>query len=177
MFLNNPSDAFAIYQLVEHERTRDYRFMPMAQLQAAGLTIDRANYEAVYTADLPDAQGKQLSTILEDTFYRFNMERPEDFYGHSLSVSDVVALKLNDVVSVHFVDTIGFQELHGFLSDQPLKNAEMQMEDDYGMIDGVINNGKREPDRDRPSIAQQLRKPSARPPKTPHKGKNEPSID
>ena len=66
------------------------------------------------------------------------------FRGHSLSVSDIVALKQNGVVSCHYVDSWGFKELPGFLKPENyLKNAEMAMEDDYGMIDGIINNGPR----------------------------------
>ena len=175
MFLANPADAFAIYQLRDHESTHDHRFLSMSQLQAAGLTVERANYAPVYTADISDARSMTTPAILEDIFYRFNMERPEDFYGHSLSVSDIVALKVDGAVSVHYVDRYGFQELHGFLSDQPLKNAEMQMEDDYGMIDGIINNGKCEPER--PSVVEQLRKTPDRKLKPPSKGKTEPSIE
>ena len=175
MFLVNPADAFAIYQLRDHESTHDHRFLAMSQLQAAGLTVERANYELVYTADLSDAGSKSIPVLLEDTFYRFNMERPDDFYGHSLSVSDIVALKVDGAVSVHYVDRFGFQELHGFLSDQPLKNAEMQMEDDYGMIDGIINNGKREPER--PSVVEQLRKAPDHKLKPPSKGKGELSLE
>lgn len=175
MFLVNPSDSFAIYQIQYQEGKRDHRFLPMARLEAAGLTVERANYSPVYTADLPDAQNKPIPQLLEDIFYRFNLYRPEDFHGHSLSVSDVVALKINDVVSTHYVDRIGFQELHGFLSEQPLKNAEMMLEDDYGMIDGVINNGKREPER--PSVVEQLRKVPDHKPKSRCKGKSEPNIE
>lgn len=175
MFLANPADAFAIYQLRDHESIHDHRFLSMSQLQAAGLNVERANYELVYTADLYDAGSKSIPVLLDDTFYRFNMERPDDFYGHSLSVSDIVALKVDSTVSVHYVDRFGFQELHGFLSDQPLKNAEMQLEDDYGMIDGIINNGKREPER--PSVVEQLRKTPERMPKPRSKGKGEPSIE
>ena len=175
MFLANPADAFAIYQLRNHESTRDYRFLPLNRLEAAGRTVDRVNYEPIYTADLTDLQNKTIPQLLSDIFLRFNLYRPEDFYGHSLSVSDIVALKVDGTVSVHYVDRYGFQELHGFLSDQPLKNAEMQMEDDYGMIDGIINNGKRESER--PSVAEQLRKASSRKPKPPSKGKVEPSLE
>ena len=175
MFLANPADAFAIYQLRNHESTRDYRFLPLDKLEAAGRSVDRANYEPVYTAELIDAQNQPIPQLLSDIFYRFNLYRPEDFYGHSLSVSDVVALKIDGVASAHYVDRYGFQELHGFLSDQPLKNAEMQMEDDYGMIDGIINNGKREPER--PSVVEQLRKTPDRKLKPPSKGKTEPSIE
>ena len=175
MFLANPADAFAIYQLRHHENTHDHRFMAMSQLQAAGLTVEKTNYDVVYAGELHQTTGKEVSELLNDIFYRFNMERPDDFYGHSLSVSDIVALKVDGAVSVHYVDRFGFQELHGFLSDQPLKNAEMQMEDDYGMIDGIINNGKRESER--PSVAEQLHKASSRKPKPPSKGKGEPSLE
>ncbi|MBR3126381.1 MAG: DUF4316 domain-containing protein, partial [Mogibacterium sp.] len=63
---------------------------------------------------------------------------PEDFRGHSLSVSDIVAIRQNGIVSCHYVDSIGFKELPDFLKPENyLKNAEMAMEDDYGMIDGI----------------------------------------
>lgn len=175
MFLANPADAFAIYQLRDHESTHDHRFLSMSQLQAAGLNVERANYAPVYAADISDVHNMTIPALLEDIFYRFNMERPDDFYGHSLSVSDIVALKIDGITSAHYVDRYGFQELHGFLSDQPLKNAEMQMEDDYGMIDGIINNGKRETER--PSVVEQLRKAPDRKPKPPAKGKGEPSLE
>ena len=169
MFLANPADAFTIYQLRDHESTHDHRFLSMSQLQAAGLTVERTNYEVVYAGALHHSSGKATPELLNDIFYRFNMERPEDFYGHSLSVSDIVALKVDGAVSVHYVDRYGFQELHGFLSDQPLKNAEMQMEDDYGMIDGIINNGKREPEC--PSVVEQLQQPVVHKPKPLNKEK------
>lgn len=177
MFLANPADAFAIFQLRDLESTRDHRFLPLSQLQAAGLTVERANYEVVYTADLHYAAGKALPELLNNIFYRFNMERPEDFHGHSLSVSDVVALKVKDEVTVHYVDRYGWTELHGFLSDQPLRNAEMLLEDDFGMIDGIINNGKHEPDRERISVTEQLRKQPVRIPKALHERKNELGIE
>lgn len=173
MFLINPADAFAIYQLREHESTHDLRFLPMSQLQAAGLTVERGNYAAVYTGNLYNTEGKAVPELLNNLFYRFNMERPEDFQGHSLSVSDIVALKVNDVVTAYYVDRFGFQELYGFLSDQPLRNAEMLLEDDFGMIDGILNNGKREPERERLSVVEQLRKPSVHKQKQPIKEKGE----
>lgn len=173
MFLINPADAFAIYQLREHESTHDLRFLPMSQLQAVGLTVERGNYAAVYTGNLYNTEGKAVPELLNNLFYRFNMERPEDFQGHSLSVSDIVALKVNDVVTAYYVDRFGFQELYGFLSDQPLRNAEMLLEDDFGMIDGILNNGKREPEHERLSVAEQLRKPSVHKQRQPNKEKGE----
>ena len=173
MFLVNPADAFAIYQLRDHESTHDLRFLPMSQLQAAGLTVERGNYTAVYTGNLYNTEGKAIPEQLNNLFYRFNMERPEDFHGHSLSVSDIVALKVNDVVTAHYVDRFGFQELYGFLSDQPLRNAEMLLEDDFGMIDGILNNGKREPEHERSSVVEQLRQTPVHKKKQPNKEKGE----
>ena len=57
--------------------------------------------------------------VLEELFQTFNLSRPQDFEGHSLSVSDVIALKRNGEVSVHYVDSIGFKDLQGFLDKQP----------------------------------------------------------
>ena len=83
---------------------------------------------------------------LDMIYQRFNVDHPADFKGHSLSVSDIVALKQNGVVSCHYVDSIGFRELPNFLKPENyLKNAEMLLEDDYGMIDGIINNGPKQP--------------------------------
>ena len=177
VFLATPADAFAIYQLREHESTHDLRFLAMSQLQAAGLTVERANYEVVYVDHLKTVSDKSIPELLEGIYYRFNMEHPDDFYGHSLSVGDVVALKVGGVTTVHFVDRYGWQELHGFLSDQPLRNAEMLVEDDYGMIDGIINNGKREPERERSSVAEQLRKVPEQRARSSKMGKDEPMLE
>ncbi len=62
-----------------------------------------------------------------------------------MSVSDIVAIKQDGKVSCHYCDSFGFQQIPGFLPDNPLKNAEMTVEDDYGMIDGILNNGQKEP--------------------------------
>ena len=62
-----------------------------------------------------------------------------------MSVSDIVAIKQDGKVSCHYCDSVGFDQIPGFLPDNPLKNAEMAVEDDYGMIDGIINNGAKEP--------------------------------
>ena len=82
---------------------------------------------------------------LDALYETFNIRRPEGFRGHSLSVSDIVALKQNGMVSCHYVDSWAFKALPDFLKPENyLKNAEMAMEDDYGMIDGVINNGPKQ---------------------------------
>ena len=139
-FLNSPTDSIAIYQL-RRDAPVELRFANLGSLAAPP---DPANYEAVYTREVyPD---DDTGRILENFYYIFNDERPGDFVGHSLSVSDIVALKQDGKVSYHYCDSMGFQELPAFQKPENyLKAAEMSMEDDYGMIDGIINNGPKQP--------------------------------
>ena len=133
-------DTFSIYQLKDGDETRDYHFEPYDRLQAAGLAVDRANYELVYTAPL--APG----TSLDDIFTRFNIDHPKDFKGHSLSVSDVVVLHQDGQDTAHYVDRGDFKQIPEFLQEKqpqrenPLKAAEQTTEQNYNMIDGRINN-------------------------------------
>lgn len=143
-FLENEHDSFAIYQLQRGDETAEIRFMNSDYLKKRDIEPERGNYDLVYTDVLP--QGGDSSSKLDGLFYRFNEDRPADFPGHSLSVSDIVALKQNGVVSCHYVDSFGFKELPMFLPRQNyLKNAEMAMEDDYNQIDGIVNNGPKQP--------------------------------
>ena len=133
-------DTFSIYQLKDGDETRDYRFEPYDRLQAAGLAVDRANYELVYTAPL------MPGTSLDDIFTRFNIDHPKDFKGHSLSVSDVVVLHQDGQDTAHYVDRGDFKQIPEFLQEKqpqrenPLKAAEQTTEQNYNMIDGRINN-------------------------------------
>ena len=144
LFLENPQDAFLIYQIRRGGELDAYRFMNYDYLQSKGVTPERGGYDAIYTGGFMDYGNAR--TNLDMIYQRFNVDHPADFKGHSLSVSDIVALKQNGVVSCHYVDSIGFQELPNFLKPENyLKNAEMLLEDDYGMIDGIINNGPKQP--------------------------------
>ena len=144
LFLENPQDAFLIYQIRRGGELDAYRFMNYDYLQSKGVTPERGGYDAIYTGGFMDYGNAR--TNLDMIYQRFNVDHPADFKGHSLSVSDIVALKQNGVVSCHYVDSIGFRELPNFLKPENyLKNAEMLLEDDYGMIDGIINNGPKEP--------------------------------
>ena len=105
-------DTFSIYQLKDGDETRDYRFEPYDRLQAAGLTVDRANYELVYTAPLVPG------TSLDDIFTRFNIDHPKDFKGHSLSVSDVVVLHQDGQDTAHYVDRGDFKQVPEFLQEK-----------------------------------------------------------
>lgn len=159
-FLDNPNDCFAIYQ---HNSTAPakMRFLSYDGLDDPPLWT---HYDAVFTGAL--APAATTGETLEGLFYQFNEDRPKHFTGHSLSVSDIVALKQNGVVSYYYCDTVGFREVPDFQKPENyLKAAEMTMEDDYGMIDGIINNGpkQKKPEleecRKKSSIMEQLRNP------------------
>lgn len=159
-FLENSGDTYAIYQLKRDDATANLRFMNSEYLQKKGIEPPYENYELVYTGALTK-DGSQVEK-LEDLYRVFNIEHPQDFTGHSLSVSDIVALKQAGVVSYHYVDSIGYKELTNFrTTENYLKNAEMQMEDDFGMIDGIINNGpKEEPKPVKQAEETKTKKPS-----------------
>ncbi len=154
-FMDNPKDAFVIYQL-RRDAPRELSFARYEQLTEPPV---HDHYAAIYTGELhgDGSTGRKL----ENLFYTFNEMRPADFTGHSLSVSDIVALKQEDRVSYHYCDSVGFRELPAFQRPENyLKTAEMAMEDDYGMIDGIINNGKAadlERKEKKPSVLEQLR--------------------
>ena len=127
-------NTFSIYQLKDDVPV-DFHFRPLEEVQGKGLAVDPANYEKVYTAPLTPGMG------LERIFEKFNIDRPEDFKGHSLSVSDVVVLHQNGKDTAHYTDSIGFVDISkDFLLENPLKAAELSTEQNANMIDGVINN-------------------------------------
>ena len=134
-FLNAPADAFAIYQLKQTEQTRDLRFEPLARLQLTGRAVDRVNYECVYTAPLPTNAPNAPLYRLNALYEQLNLDRPADFTGHSLSVGDVVALKQNDGITCHYVDSWRFAEQlkpkppnREHISKTPKKNTERDCE-------------------------------------------------
>ena len=141
-FLTHEGSCFAIYQ-VSRDDPQNVRFMNLDWLQSHNLSVDRSNYDLIYTAPL-NGSGSTMEQ-LETLYEQFNLQKPVDFHSPSLSVSDIVAIKQDGKVSCHYCDSFGFEQIPGFLPDNPLKNAEMAVEDDYGMIDGIINNGPKEP--------------------------------
>lgn len=143
-FLSHGGDCFAIYQLKQDQELRDIRYEGLDWLKSIGRSVERENYDLVYTAPLQNFPGPEAA--LENLWYRFNNEHPADYRHSSMSVSDIVAVKQNDRVSYHYCDSFGFRELPAFQRPENyLKAAEMSMEDDYGMIDGIINNGSKQP--------------------------------
>lgn len=169
-FLDSATDSYAILQLRRSDETVYERFASMRELGRMGVEPNIDHYEVVYVGELTK-RGDQTD-VLEGLYTKFNIDHPADFKGHSLSVSDIVALQVAGVVSCHYVDSIGFAELPDFIRrENYLKNAEMMLEYDYGMLDGIVNNGpKQELPKERPSILEQLKQPhpperAAQPPK------------
>ncbi len=221
---DEPVGSFSIYQLKGGNETLDYRFEPLDSIHRNGLSVKPENYELVYEAPLT------AKDDLESIYTRFNVDRPADFTGHSLSVSDIVVLHQGGKDTAHYCDRAGFSEVPEFLQpaqksreiteriqtprggfylcgmtreqmeadgygfhhasedgkylimangtqayavradapekDNPLRTAEMTLEDDYGMIDGVINNGRRgeelEKAKEHAERTQPEKKPSIR---------------
>lgn len=141
-FLSQNRDCFAIYQ-VSSDDPQNVRFMNLDWLKSHDISIDRSNYDLIYTAPLRESG--TVPEQLEKLYQQFNLEKPVDFHSPSMSVSDIVAIRQDGKVSCHYCDSVGFTQIPGFLPENPLKNAEMALEDDYGMIDGIINNGAKEP--------------------------------
>ena len=149
--------TYMVYQLKGGDETRDLRFESLDRLAQLGYTVDPANYDLIYAASF--TPGETLETVYRD----LNIDRPENFRGHSLSMSDVIVLREYGKDTAHYCDTVGFTEVPQFLNPQqtqekenPLRTAEMTIEDDYGMIDGVINNGRRDEPQGKPSIRERL---------------------
>ena len=139
-FLDSNVSSYAIYQLKGGEDLRDYRFEGLEKLQRAGLSVEYDNYELIYTAPLIDFNGDKDHT-LNKLYEQFNINHPTDFRGHSLSVSDIIALKINGVVSSYYVDSFGFKEQAHFIPAQNyLETAEKTLEQNYNQIDSIINN-------------------------------------
>lgn len=143
-FLSHEGDCFAIYQVKNMDELRDIRFEGMDWLKSIDRTVERENYDLIYTA--PMQKTDSADAALDELWYKFNNEHPADYHSPSMSVSDIVVLKQSGEVSCHYVDSFGFTPVPDFIKPENyLKAAEISIEDDYGMIDGIINNGPKQP--------------------------------
>lgn len=128
---------FSIYQVPPGPEGRDFRYRSYEELQADGLSVDRKNYQLVYTAPL------DKDTTLDEIYRRFNMEHPADYKGRSLSMGDIVVFRQDGEQTAYYVDEgAEYRQVPEFLVQQesPIKAAEMTTEQNYNMIDGVLNN-------------------------------------
>lgn len=155
-FLESTMDAYALLQLRDDiEDNAQLMFSNYSYLQKKEMEPEIDRYKVVYHGSI--FASEDVNQQLEDLYVKFNIDHPEDFRGHSMSVSDIIALKIAGEVSFHYVDSFRFQNLEHFMEPENyLKHAEMALEDDYGMIDGIINNGKGSIE-ERPSVLEQLK--------------------
>lgn len=109
------NNTYEIYQLKHDDELRYHRFESLDRLHKFGLEVDKDNYELVYSAD------NNENMALEDIFEKFNVNRPDDFKGHSLSVSDIVVLKSDGEEKAYYCDSFGFTEIPYFLQEQKLE--------------------------------------------------------
>lgn len=117
--LSGSEKQFGIYQITARDPEHDYRFMNLDFVKRHGMEVNCADYELVYTAPLTE------NDTLEAIYERFNIQRPADFTGHSLSVSDVVVLNDGKSLKAYYVDSIGFAELPDFFKE---RNMDLQKE-------------------------------------------------
>lgn len=161
-FINSTDDCYAILQLKDIPETVYMKYLSLDLQEKYNHKLEPALYEYAYSGDLPAFD--KLDAFLESVYTRFNSDRPADFYGHSLSVSDIVAIRQGNMISYHYCDSFGFKELDNFTVIQNyLRNAEMSMEDDYSMVDGIINNGKAAQIEEPVSVIEQLKEKSSIP--------------
>ena len=119
VLLYGSEKQFGIYQITERDPEHNYRFMGLDYVQKKGMTVSRADYDLIYAAPLTDKD------TLDGIYERFNIQRPADFTGHSLSVSDVVVLNDGSTVKAYYVDSIGFAKLPEFFKE---RNMDLQKE-------------------------------------------------
>ena len=140
--------ACSIYQLDLSDSTDGLRFMSLDWLEKKGLPVDRDNYQMVYAAQLSPGE------TLEDIYTRFNIDHPEDFKGHSLSVSDVVVLHEKGSDSAYYVDSIGFKELPDFFGGTRQQEAKRD-----GSLREQLDDAKKQAAKAEPKTPEKKKEP------------------
>lgn len=116
--LSSETPMYGIYQLKQEERLRYHLFTSLDMLQKEGNSVERDNYDLIYTAPLSE------SDTLDKIYERFNLNHPNDFRGHSLSISDIVAINKDGSVKAYYVDRFGFKEVPDFFLQKELLDTE-----------------------------------------------------
>ena len=112
LLFSSSQDRYAIYQIRDDGQGRKYLFMGTEYLKKQGFSAEYDDYQMVYS----DVLGG--NETLDSLYEKFNIRRPLDFTGHSLSVSDVIALKKDGEITAHYVDSFGYTELPEFFSQK-----------------------------------------------------------
>lgn len=100
---------YMVYQYDHTDGDWGYKFMGLDIIKNMGLAVDGKDYRMVYRDNLNENES------LDELYARFNLEQPEGFEGHSLSVSDVIVIRRNEEMKAYFVDDVGFSELPDFI--------------------------------------------------------------
>ena len=134
LLLYGNTDKYGIYQLKDNPELDKFRFEGTESLKRMGITKDNfdavlpENYKLVYLGELSELQGRTQSETLEAIYTKLNIDHPEDYKAHSLSVSDIVVLHEDGENSAHFVDSFGFTELPKFMLTLEGRENEIQTE-------------------------------------------------
>ena len=125
-FQQSGHDCYLVMQLLQ-DADPALRFAAMRSLNKQNTAPSVENYEILYRGNLPEEKRSvPQAELLEQLYQKFNFARPTDYHGHSLSVSDVIMLNQNGKISAHYVDSIGFKELPGFLDKKPERLSVLQ---------------------------------------------------
>ena len=115
-FSNGEKDGYALFQLKDGEELYGLRFASLKQIGGEQAVL-KERYQCVYSAEFDLQNIDDKYEILNQIYDKFNIDHPEDFKGHSLSVSDVIAIRKNGETEAYYVDTVGFTELPQFLGE------------------------------------------------------------
>ena len=131
---------FQIYQLPSGEKYHGVRFEDMEQLKKDGVQLNHDDYELVYEGEVGEFRGK---ATLEALYTQFNTNHPEDFRGHSLSVSDVIVISVDGKDTAYFCDSFGFTEMPEFFREKELVQEKSAKVSDLAVGDIIMYDGAR----------------------------------
>ena len=134
--------TFKIYQLPGGEKYHGIRFESIDRLKADGVQLNKDDYELMYEGEVGEFRG---NATLEALFAQFNNDRPDDFSGHSLSVSDVIVISVDGKDTAYFCDSFGFTEMPEFFREKELvqEKPETAKVSDLAVGDVIMYDGAR----------------------------------
>ena len=133
---------FQIYQLPSGDEYHGVRFESMDRLKADGVQLNKDDYALVYEGEVGEFRG---NATLEALYTQFNIDHPEDFRGHSLSVSDVIVISVDGKDTAYFCDSFGFTEMPEFFREKELvqEKPETAKVSDLAVGDIIMYDGAR----------------------------------